>query len=225
MITSIVKYLSKSNKNIVISYKTLRTLIGILGILLPFICMLGGWWFAKETVQSSISLYYYTNMRDFLVGLLFVVSLFLITYKGTLVIDLVVSTLIGICGLGVSIFPCYIEQCCLHGVGIFQLYPKDSNIIHLTCAVLFFLLLALNSIFLFTRKQPNETPEKLVRNKIYITCGIVILICLLGLVISMAFLSPQQRESSRIFLILETIALFAFGTSWLVKGQTIIPDK
>ena len=221
MINTLIKYLSKGNKNIVLSYIKLRSLIGILGILLPFICILGGWLFSKESVQSSISLYYYTNMRDFLVGLLFVVSLFLITYKGTMVIDNIVTTITGVVGMGVAIFPCFTEQCCPHGVGIFQLYPVDSNVIHLTCASTFFLLLALNSIFLFTREPENSRKE----NVTYITCGIVILVCLLGLVLSMAFLSPEQRASSRVILIFETIALLAFGISWLVKGQDIKPVK
>ncbi|MHC1705386.1 MAG: hypothetical protein AB9846_15880 [Tenuifilaceae bacterium] len=60
-------YLNKGNNSIIISYKALRRLIGILGILLPVICIIGGFWFAKDPVQQSISLYYYTNMRDFLV--------------------------------------------------------------------------------------------------------------------------------------------------------------
>lgn len=224
MFTKLKDYLSQVNDDRIISYKALRRLIGILGIMLPFVCVLGGWLFSKESIQSSISLYYYTNMRDFLVGLLFLVSMFLITYKGKLVIDMVVSTITGIAGLGVAIFPCLIEQCCPHGVGIFQLYPVNSNVIHLTCAALFFTLLAINSIFLFTRLDKPVTPEKLIRNRIYITCGIIILACLVGLVISM-ILSPEFRANTRIILILETIALLAFGTSWLIKGETLFVDK
>lgn len=225
MFKQLINYLRTGSDRIIISYKALRRLIGILGILLPFICMLGGWLFANDSVQPSISLYYYTNMRDFLVGLLFVVSLFLMTYKGTFNIDMVVTTITGIAGLCVATFPCYNEQYEGQRVGIFQLYPETSNVVHLTCAALFFLLLAINSYFLFTRIIDAVTPQKLKRNTIYRVCGIVIFGCLIGLFVSMIFLTPEQRANIRIVLILETIALLAFGVSWLVKGQTIWPDR
>lgn len=225
MIDGILKYLHKGNKDIIISYKTLRRLIGFLGILLPLICIAGGLLFTTDAVQQSISLYYYSNMRDFLVGILFVVSLFLITYKGTHVIDMIITTITGIAGLCVAIFPCYNELYETVRVGIFQLYPATSNIVHLTFASLFFILLAVNSIFLFTRKSDVVTPQKLKRNTIYITCGIIILVCFIGLVICMLTLTQEQKFESKIILILEAIALLAFGISWLVKGQTIIPDR
>lgn len=223
--SGILKYLNKGNNDIVISYKALRRLIGVLGILLPLICIIGGLLFTADPIQQSISLYYYSNMRDFLVGILFVVSLFLITYKGTRVIDLIITSITGIAGLCIAIFPCYNELYETQRVGIFQLYPITSNIVHLTFASLFFILLAINSIFLFTRKSDTVTPQKLIRNRIYLVCGIIILACFLGLVICMLMLTQEQKFESKIILILESIALLAFGISWLVKGQTIIPDK
>ena len=225
MLKKLLSYLKKSTNSIVISYKALRRLIGVLGILLPLICIIGGCWFGKDVVQQSISMYYYTNMRDFLVGLLFVVSLFLLTYKGTKMIDLLVTSITGIAGLGVAVFPCFNELLIDQRVGIFQLYPATSNVFHLTFAVTFFFLLAINSIFLFTRKQQVETSEKITRNGIYIGCGVTILICLLVMVLCMILMTPDQRYNTKIILILESISLLAFGISWLVKGQTLFVDK
>jgi hypothetical protein len=225
MLKGLMNYLGKKNDNIIISYKALRRLIGILGILLPIINVLGGCIFAKIPIQQSISMYYYTNMRDFLVGLMFVVSLFLITYKGYSRLDLIISTIIGIVGLGVAIFPCY-NEFVTERVGIFQLYPIDSNYIHLSCAISFFILLAVNSIFLFTRTgHTKATPQKIARNIVYVVCGIVILLCVLGLILGYLLLTPEQRFDTKILLILESIALFAFGISWLVKGETLFRDK
>lgn len=225
MITEMLNYLHKENKDVIISYRALRRLIGFLGILLPIILIIGGRLFTTDPIQQSVSLYYYSNMRDFLVGILFVVSLFLITYKGTHVIDLVITTITGIAGLCVAIFPCYNEVYESIRVGIFQLYPVTSNKVHLTFAALFFILLAINSIFLFTRKSDVVTPQKLKRNKIYIICGIIILVCFLGLVVCMLTLTQEQKFETKIILILEAIALLAFGISWLVKGETIFTDK
>ncbi|HCT31174.1 MAG TPA: hypothetical protein DIW31_10700 [Bacteroidales bacterium] len=225
MLGGIVKYLQKGNKDVVISYKLLRRLIGFLGILLPLICISFGWFFGDYSIQQSISIYYYTNVRDFLVGVLFVMSLFLMTYKGAYRIDNWITTITGIAGLCIAVFPCYNHKYETIRVGLFQLYPEVSNYFHLSAAALFFLLLAINSIFLFTRKVGVTTKQKLKRNVVYITCGIIILISFLGLVISMFVFSYEQRFENKIVLLFEAIALLAFGISWLVKGQTIIPDR
>ncbi len=225
MFGGIIKYLHKGNKDIVISYKSLRRLIGFLGILLPLICITFGWFFGNFKVQPSISLYYYTNVRDFLVGILFVMSLFLMTYKGTYRIDNWITTITGFAGLMIAVFPCYNQEFEKMPVGLFQIYSETSNYFHLSAAATFFLLLAINSIFLFTRKEGAITKQKLKRNTVYIICGIIILVCFIGLVLSMLIFTYEQRCENKIVLILEAIALLAFGISWLVKGQTIIPDK
>ncbi len=225
MFGGIIKYLHKGNKDIVISYKSLRRLIGFLGILLPLICITFGWFFGSYKVQPSISLYYYTNVRDFFVGILFVMSLFLMTYKGSYRIDNWITSITGIAGLMIAVFPCYNSEFDKIPVGLFQLYSETSNYFHQTSAATFFLLLAINSIFLFTRKEGVVTKQKIKRNVVYVTCGVIILVCFAALVLSMLIFSFEQRAHSKIILIIEAIALLAFGVSWLVKGQTIIPDK
>jgi len=186
--------------------------------------MLGGYLFSKISIQQSISYYYYTNMRDFLVGLLFCVSMFLITYRGYLVIDNLVTSLCGIAGMGIAIFPCLYDPDKGLPVGIFQLRSETSYIIHLSCAGLFFFLLAMNSMFLFTiSKGPKKTENKKKRNRIYYGCGITILLSL----ITLAVLFKTNKEAIdkyKVTLIMETIMLFAFGISWLVKGETLYKD-
>ena len=113
----------KRNRSIIISYLSLRRLIGILGILLPFICVLGGLLFSDLPVRSSISSYYHTNMRDFFVCLLVGVSLFLLTYKGRERIDNIVTSIIGFTGLGVAVLPCLNSLALTEPVGIFQINP------------------------------------------------------------------------------------------------------
>ncbi|MDI6800364.1 MAG: hypothetical protein QMD53_06890, partial [Actinomycetota bacterium] len=94
----------------VISYKNLRRLIGILGMLLPLVCYLGGRLFSGLTLQRSISFYYYTNAGDLFVGLLVAVAMFMVTYQGYEVIDDVVSSVIGFMALGIAIFPCLFSE-------------------------------------------------------------------------------------------------------------------
>ncbi len=215
-------YLRKRNRSIITSYLSLRRLIGILGILLPFICVLGGLLFSDIPIRTSISSYYHTNMRDSFVGLLVGVALFLITYKGYERIDNIVTSIIGFTALGVAIFPCRYSIASTQPLGIFQRTPTISNNIHLVCAFTFFFLLAINSIFLFTLTKSKDIPktrDKKIRDYIYIGCGIIILMSLAILLIRS--LVGAEAENSKTLLIFETIMLLAFGISWLVKGKTL----
>jgi hypothetical protein len=227
MFNGLIKFLCKRNDGLILSYKALRRLIGILGILLPFINILGGKIISNIPIQESISIYYYTNMRDFFVGLLFIVSIFLITYKGYNSLDFIITTITGFSGLGIALFPCSnIELILNQRVGIFQLTSGISNKIHLICAAIFFTLLAVNSLFLFTQKNIEKvTPQKKIRNSVYVVCGITILISILGILLSNLLLPDEQIFKYRIILISETIALSAFGISWLIKGETLFTDK
>jgi hypothetical protein len=89
-------------------------------------------------------------------------------------------------------------------------------------------ILAYFSIFLFTKKEPKPTKMKLKRNKIYRICGYIILGCIL--IMAVIFLLERLNRGQSLkkydpIIWLETIALWAFGISWLVKGNTILTDK
>ena len=219
--------LRNKNDSAIISYIALRRFIGILGMLLPVICILGGIIFSEISIYPSISAYYYTNMRDFFVGLLIGISFFLITYKGYELIDNVITTFIGITGFGIAAFPCYYTDSTLP-VGIFQLNPDTSNIMHIICASIFFILLAVNSIFLFTLskdKKIKKGSKKAKRNIIYISCGIIILISVITLFIINFTVDYDIIIDYNIVLIFEAVMLFVFGISWLVKGDTLFKDE
>jgi hypothetical protein len=67
---------------LVISYLTLRKVIGLLGLALPFLAMVGARLLFHTGLQVSLSAYYHTGMRDVLVGILFAIGFFLGGYKG-----------------------------------------------------------------------------------------------------------------------------------------------
>jgi len=204
------QWILSQNKRNIASYSRLRLVIGTLGILLPFLCVLGGFNSNGQLVQNSISHYYHTNMRDVLVSLLGCVSVLFITYSGYGIIDDVVTWVIGLAGAGVAIFPCPIYPQSEALVGVFQLTQSTSKTIHFICAGTFFFCLAINSIFLFTLGNNAK------KNRVYVGSGVVILASLAILLIVRIAAGPFF-ENSLIALIFETIMLVAFGTSWLVK--------
>ena len=70
------------NGSLVISYLTLRTTVGVLGILLPFLVSLGALLIFQTPLQDSISAYYYTGTRGVFVGTLWALGFFFFAYRG-----------------------------------------------------------------------------------------------------------------------------------------------
>ena len=204
----------------------MRRLIGILGISLPTVLVLGGFLQSGFEIQGSISGYYYTNMRDFFVGLLCVVSLFLMSYKGYEKIDDIIGNLSGIFALGLVVFPTSMYSGQVEKVGVFLINDNISEYIHLTFGALFFLSLSFNSMFLFTKRDPGFfSRQKKRRNLIYHICGIVMILGILFTTIYTLFFRGTYISKIYPVLIFESISLLAFGISWLVKGNTLFKDK
>jgi hypothetical protein len=153
---------------LLVSHLTLRRTVGALGVLLPFIlaggCILFG---SCAGLQPSISEYYGTEMRDVLVGVLFTIGWFLFAYKGYDRRDDVAGDLACAFALGIALFPITSPR-------------FATRVIHLVSATAMFLVLAYFSIVLFrkTRDPGTMTPQKRIRNGIYLWCGIVILACI-----------------------------------------------
>lgn len=227
--------LRPGDKNIIISYYTHRQLIGVLGWTLPIVLWVSSC-LSGRGFLSSISSYYYSNMRDYMVAALFCASFFLINYKGNRRIDNWITTATGIFGFGAALFPCLNNSYTSNQlVGIFQIPQYCSKYIHLTSAVIFFLLLAINSAFLFTYddkvREKGEALKfsiknwdidtKSFRNFIYILCGVIIFISLLTLGTIEIYHSIKKTDSGRIDFVGEFVMLVFFGISWSVKGKIL----
>lgn len=225
--------LEKENK-LVLSYLTVRKLIGILGFFLPLMLVLGSIIIGCcEEIQISISNYYHTNMRDVFVGYVCTLSIFLFSYKGYDIIDRIVSALAGIFGVIVALMPTNIKISLIDGsipqCNIWCDVERYSVIgtIHLIAAGLFILSMAYFTLFLFTKGETNPTPEKIIRNKIYKSAGYIMLVCITILVVFFALpdtVTQPLLKYKPVFW-LETIAFIAFGFSWLVKGGLLFKDR
>jgi hypothetical protein len=200
------------------NYRRIRNFIGVLGITLPGVLILFSLLpFSGTGFQGSISSYYYTNLREFLTGILCAVSLFLICYQGPeknpklWKNDTLLTNLAGVCAFLIAIFPTNPESCSQKVYTIAYWCLDWLGSVHYIFAGIFFAILAYISIVIFTIGQKVETKAYLVNeNPIYIFCGALIAVC--------AGLIPFDLFKNSTF-VLETIALAAFGISWLVKGR------
>jgi len=216
---------------------TLRKIIGVLGMAMPLLLFI--FLYLDNGLKhplDSISHYYYTRASGIFVIILSLLAFFLIVYKGKKPIDFYISLFAGVFALLVVLFPTnnITETCCdstkkyavtflpVTDLSIFRMY------FHYTMAGLFFLCLSYMSFFLFTKsnKTPNQRGiQKTIRNRIYRTCAVLMLLAILVLFAGSLKIIPQSYF--RIFPLtfwMETLAIESFGLSWLVKGETLFKD-
>jgi hypothetical protein len=198
-------------------------IVGVLGVALPFVVWTVGA-FAHDLgpwPQSSISAYYdHDRARDFFVGILWTVAWFLFAYKGYSKHDDAMTDLAGVLALGVSLVPSS---------------DRAFGGFHLVCAAALFVVLALMSLFVFTKteesrddpfvkrvrsvlesRHPRPTDElKKRRNRVYKASGWLMLASLAGAGLSKV-LDPDGVYPG--VFIFEALGLIAFGVGWLTKG-------
>ncbi len=202
-----------------ISYLTLRKLIGLIGLLLPFALVIINMLLIRQAeMQGSMSGYYYTDVRGILIGSLCAIGVFLFAYRGYDVWDNRLTNLAGICAIGVALFPTAPVNPSTRA--------RDIGYVHFACAGLLFALLAVIALWQFTKTEPgtDRTVQKRQRDLVYRVCGTVIALCLVLVPIeSLVIGAPIQRFRPLFWL--EAVAVVAFGVAWLVKGQAILKDQ
>ncbi len=218
LIFIVIMYIKNIQNHNLFAYRRLRRAIGYLGIFLPIILVLLSLFkFFGTSIQPSISHYYFSNLREIFTGTLCAVGLFLICYKGNgnKVIwknDNLLTNLAGFMAIGVAFIPTdpigsSCSQCTLIAV--------DLKGLHYGFAAVLFLTFAFLSINVFTiGQEPNkEIPVSIVNeNNIYRFCGYGIIVCIA--------LIPLKLFGYAT-LVFEAIALFLFGSSWLIKGRAL----
>lgn len=210
-----------------------RRSIGFFGILLPPVLVLGTYLFSTcPPLLDAVSDYYHSVMRDVFVGVICSIALFLFTYRGYDKSDTRVSNLASIFALGIVFFPTdyTTDTTCIY-VSKFQ-----AKELHNICAIGFFLAISYFSLVLFPKtgeskdgKSIQPTKQKEKRNVVFITCGIIMLACIALIGLDEFVLERKITKALNlpftIMFICEWIALWAFGTSWIVKGELILQDK
>lgn len=237
--------LDNTDDSRVVSYRTIRKAIGIIGFLLPIVLILGKIFYYQDPgIQDSISGYYYTDMRDVLVGSLCATGVFLFSYRGYdapsgpllkrlfgRYTDNLASTVAGIGAIGVALFPTQATSATFE-----QLTGNKSYAgVHVVSAATLFILLAYILIWRFTDHgppQPGTEEERSIAdadetsrkrcNVVYVVCGGLILLSIALIGIGWLFPEgsfPGQRYS---VLVLETVAIWAFSIAWFLKGSEFL---
>jgi hypothetical protein len=197
------------NQDQIISYFTLRVMIGAAGILLPFLLVIGKLIYnGNLQIEYSISDYYDNGTAgDILVGVLFALAFFLFSYKGYAPLDHFVATLGCIFALGVALCPTTSET-------------KIVHYLHFVFAFLLFSVFIFFSLYLFRKSDKTKgcTRQKKGRNKVYFICGWIMIVCIAGIAAS-EFIPGNVTGDYHLVFWFESIALIAFGFSWITKAE------
>jgi hypothetical protein len=198
-----------------LQYLGLRTTVGIIGVALPWVLIFGNQWLHdSQSIESSISAYYYTGMRDVFVGALCAIAIFMASYRGIDWIDDWAGNLACVFALGVAWFPTTADE--------LTTAPKWIGQVHYSSAALLFITLAIFCLFLLGKTDTPEargTRRKKARDVIHVLCGIVIIACIaVGLIVGLLPDDAAFHRYDPIFWA-EAVAISAFGVSWFVAGK------
>ena len=198
-----------------------KRILGTLCILLAPLCLIFGLFGLSTNLHGwylSISATYYANSKMFMIGLLFAISVFFFSYQCYDWKDRIVTLFEAICAIGIVMFPCKSDDI-PNLVGLFNIPFGISHVFHCTFATVLFVLFGFQITFLFTKSDGNPTKEKLIRNKIYRICGIVIFVfCIVQMITSIFVFIPSYIPTTWIN---EFVMLIAYGVAYLIKSESI----
>jgi hypothetical protein len=164
----------------------------------------------QHEVLSSISGYFYSPLRGVFVGSMCAVGVFLLSYSGTAFFEDLISDVAGVAAICVALFPTTPPP------------PVSGTqhviaIVHAVSACVFFGMLALFCLLRFPRVNEGETAGERPKwhNPVFYAAGGVIVACLLLVAIASRIPGVDPIHP---MLILETVAIMAFGLAWFVKG-------
>ena len=187
-------------------YKALRLMVGVIAFTLPFLVTL-----VAQTQLASISASYYTEARDYFVGLLFVVGALMLAYNGHSTRESLASKGAALCAVIAALLPTA-SEC---GVS------NPGSIIHTVAATALFLILAYFCFGPFRENTKGEAGKPGVRAKLYFMCGCVMVACMLVGLLGKLILSCETIGALSLIYWVEATALAAFGFAWIVAGKII----
>lgn len=221
--------------------------MGLIAITLCPIVIGAEYVFGEGEFFDSVSANYGGAGRNWFVGGLIAIAVFMHTYEsqtrdGEVTSDRrwdrILSTAAGLCAAVVALFPTgpdavgHLHLAAALGLlsicAIFNLYffTKTGGERHLSscpCVGSDWMRLFRTNWRAIAAHAPAEkqpTPRKFARNLIYRSCGWVIVVCLI--VAGVVKMSPElglKQGPYYFFTWAEIIAVSAFGLSWLVKGE------
>jgi uncharacterized protein YjbI with pentapeptide repeats len=201
------------NQRLGFSYLYVRRSVGYLNLMVPLVVLIWGF-IACDCGDISTSLTAYPA-NDSWFGMMITTVLtgaLLITYRGYSLSDDITYKIVALSALT---------------IGMLSGTSNDTlTTIYATALAIYFITMAYILIRLFTRHSGAMSPNKILRNRIYLICGITIILALVAIASINTFASDNKEIAAyNPILWLEWIMFWAIGIAWLVKGETVARDR
>lgn len=200
----------------ILSYQFLRRVIATIAIALPIV-LIGAATIDGDPIRASISAYYYSRFGAYFVGSMCALGVVFTSYhhhpRPAYVVDNVMSNIGGVLAVVVALVPTSSTPNPSGGSLV-------AEVVHLASALALFLILAYLSYFRFTLPRGSDdtsmstSPTKQRENRVHRVCGWVIVIGLAVMAVA-----NVAHAANWVPLLAESIAVIAFGVSWLVKSM------
>jgi hypothetical protein len=196
-----------------IDHRTLKLIVGIIALSLAGLTSL----LARFRITSVSGSYYEGGWPQIiLIGFLFAIAAFLAAYNGLSKREMVLSKIAAIAALGVAIVPC-------HCPGHLELpsFAPEIPYVHGASAAIMFLILAFFCREFYLRAQAKGYVQAERRARIYAVCGVLILVSIVVMAIDTITDEALSARFASLTLLGESVALVAFGVSWLTASKIL----
>jgi hypothetical protein len=217
------------------SFLIVRLMIGVLGVGWPLLLIFLDKWFygghpGSRIPRDSLSVYYYSGMREGFTVILGVMAFFLLTYKLTeRNLDNTLSFIAGIAGMTIPFFPTGRPDDISPPPALNPLQnaigEHGSQLVHFAASAVF--IGALGGVCLLFSRREGERPDHGNRlparfwRTYHLLCAVAIGAAALWIIATTVGKSPLTDGPYWSLLLGEWVATWAFGFSWFAKGSEI----
>jgi hypothetical protein len=205
------------------SYLVMRLGIGVLGVVLPLWLVFADWlaFSGDPHPRGSLSVYYYSGMRDVFVVIMSATGIFLITHLVTeRNLDNTATSLAGLCACLIPVFPTGHPSYFHGGLTPLQDWWSEDSVkkVHFGASAVFLVLLAVMSLLFGLREGRRDRRQGMRFSPrfwrwFHWTCAIAMGLALIWIVVT-----GRVGWPPRSLLVGEWVSAWAFGASFLAKG-------
>ena len=223
----------EQDNELVLSYNAVRIAVGVTALTLPIMLLLISS-YTNTPFFPTMSDCYHGPARDYFVGALCAIAVFMASYKGydrkpdesVWLTDRKISMAIAICAVLVAFVPTVSEAGGVNDTFLAQLFVRafgaNATYVHYAAAVLLLGFFAVMCLVNFRRSStaPEDMDRaKRFKNRLFLVCGVIVVV---GMTVGFAanyLLDETFVARLRLIFWVEVVAVWAFSIAWLVKGE------
>lgn len=186
----------------------MKLIVGVIALSLPALTSS----LAVESLDSISAAYWDIGgwPRNILVGFLFAIGAFLLSYNGHSAGEMILSKVAAFAAVGVAMFPC---KC----GGQAEIIPY----VHYASAATMFGILAVFCYVFLQRARSKDWLQARIRAVIYASCGLIIVLAMMLMAADYLTENTLSQHINRFTFYAEAAVLVAFGVAWLTASRIV----